>query len=277
MPRRAPENAAADTATATAVVAIHDADRALIDRYLEMLAAERGAARNTQAAYARDLHQAATHLAHSGGLIAAGADRLRDVIGQWAALAPASQARKQAALAGFFRFLLADGLRDDDPAAAIARPTTRRPLPRLLGHDDVAALFTALQTRADGETMPRGQHLRLLIIVELLYGSGLRVSEACALPRLAFSAELPYLIIRGKGDKERLAPLSERARLLLGRWTTTPDPAAPHSPHMFPSRGKPITRVRIFKALRAAAAAAGNAPDRNSPHVIRHAFATHLM
>jgi integrase/recombinase XerD len=255
------------------------ADAPLIARFLAMLATDRGAAANTLSAYRRDLEQAAGTLAPLGGLGTADSDRLRALLTGWADLAPSSQARKLSALAGFFQFLRDEGDRADDPSAALARPRQRRPLPNILSMGDVAGLFTALETAAADEASP-GPALRLLCLVELLYGSGLRVSEACTLPRRAFSADRPWLIIKGKGGKERLAPLSDRARRALARWAGRSDAAMPtgSTEWMFPSRGgKPLSRVRLFQLLRAAAADVGLDPARISPHVLRHAFATHLL
>lgn len=250
-----------------------DGDAALIDRYLDMLAADRGAAANTLIAYRRDMVQAAVALHGAGGLESATSDQLRTLLGDWQALAPASQSRKQAALAGFFRFLVDEGLRADDPALALGRPRTRRALPRILSHDDVTRLFGHVEAAAAAEQTP-GNALRLLCLVELLYGSGLRASEATGLSARAFSTDRPWLIIRGKGDRERLAPLSDSARHALARWQGRAD-ADPQ--WMFGSRGKPLSRVRLFQLLRGAAAAAGIDPTRISPHVLRHAFATHLL
>jgi integrase/recombinase XerD len=250
-----------------------DADRALIDGFLDMLAADRGAARNTLAAYGRDLAQAAGALRDQGGLERADAAALAALAEDWSALAPSSLSRKISALSNFYRYVVEEGHRADDPSRALARPRTRRPLPRILSTGDVERLFALLEAEASGEGAPAAA-LRLLALVELLYGSGLRATELVSLPRRAFSPDRPYLIVRGKGDKERLVPLSDRARLALQRWL----PQLPgDSSWLFPSRGKPLSRVRLFQLLRAAAARAGIAPERVSPHVLRHAFATHLL
>lgn len=250
-----------------------DADAALIDRYLDMLAADRGAAKNTLAAYARDLTQASVALAATGGLAQADAASLAMLIGGWDSLAASTLARKMSAVTGFFRFCAEDGLRADDPSQALARPRSRRPLPRVLGHTDIGALFALLEAEAEGDDAPAAA-LRLLALVELLYGSGLRASELVTLPRRAYAPDRPFLIVRGKGDKERLVPLSDRSRAALARWTV-------HLPAgtlwLFPVGAKPLSRVRLFQLLRAAAARAGIAPERVSPHVLRHAFATHLL
>ncbi len=247
------------------------ADAALIDRFLEMMAAERGAARNTLAAYRRDLEQAAAMA--PAGLEGADTAALRQVMAGYRSLAASSAARKLSALRQFYAFLRDEGERADDPAQPLARPATRRPLPRILTHDDVERLFAQAGEEAAGEAPPAGA-VRLLLLLELLYGSGLRASELVGLPRRAVAGERQYLIIRGKGDKERLAPLSERAREALDRWLPL---VADGSPWLFPSGKSHVSRVRLFQMLRELAARAGIDPAAVSPHVLRHAFATHLL
>ncbi|HEX2812144.1 MAG TPA: tyrosine recombinase [Sphingopyxis sp.] len=246
-------------------------DSILIDRFLEMMAAERGASRNTLAAYKRDLEQAAERV--RGSLGEAGADDLRALMAGYAALAASSAARKLSALRQFFAFLLDEGERADNPALDIARPATRRPLPRILTHDDVERLFAQAGEEAGGEAPP-APAVRMLLLLELLYGSGLRASELVSLPRRAVAGRREFLIIRGKGDKERLVPLSERARACLDRWLPL---VADGSPWLFPSGKAHLTRVRLFQMLRELAARAGIDPAAISPHVLRHAFATHLL
>ncbi len=250
---------------------MRDSDAALIDRFLEMMAAERGAARNTLSAYRRDLEQAAG-LARLG-LGEADTDDLRKVMAEYQSLAASSAARKLSALRQFYAFLRDEGERADDPAQALARPTTRRPLPRILTHDDVERLFAQAGEEAGG-TAPPAAAVRMLLLLELLYGSGLRASELVSLPRRAIAGERLYLIVRGKGDKERLVPLSERARDALDRWLPL---LADGSAWLFPSGKSHISRVRLFQMLRDLAARAGIDPAAVSPHVLRHAFATHLL
>ena len=250
---------------------MRDSDAALIDRFLEMMAAERGAARNTLAAYRRDLEQAAAMV--SGGLDGADTDALRQVMAGYQSLAASSAARKLSALRQFYAFLRDEGERTDDPAQALARPTTRRPLPRILTHNDVEQLFAQAGEEAGGEAPPAAA-LRMLLLLELLYGSGLRASELVSLPRRAIAGERLYLIVRGKGDKERLVPLSERAREALDRWLPL---LADGSAWLFPSGKSHISRVRLFQMLRDLAGRAGIDPAAVSPHVLRHAFATHLL
>jgi integrase/recombinase XerD len=246
-------------------------DGALIDRFLEMMAAERGASRNTLAAYRRDLEQAAEWV--KGALGDADAGSLRKLMADYHSLAASSAARKLSALRQFFAFLLDEGERADNPALDIARPATRRPLPRILTHDHVARLFEQAEEETAGEAPPAAA-VRMLLLLELLYGSGLRASELVSLPRRAIAGEREYLIIRGKGDKERLVPLSERARGALDRWVPL---LADGAIWLFPSGKSHVSRVRLFQMLRDLAGRAGVDPTAVSPHVLRHAFATHLL
>ena len=246
-------------------------DGARIGRFLEMMAAERGASRNTLAAYRRDLEQAAEWV--RGPLGDADAAALRALMAEYRSLAASSAARKLSALRQFFAFLQDEGDRADNPALDIARPATRRPLPRILTHGDVERLFEQAGEEAGGAAPPASA-VRMLLLLELLYGSGLRASELVSLPRRAVAGEREYLIIRGKGDKERLAPLSERARGAFDRWLPL---LADGSPWLFPSGKAHISRVRLFQMLRELAARAGIDPTAISPHVLRHAFATHLL
>ena len=228
-----------------------------------MLAADRGAARNTLIAYRRDVEGAAAALPDGVTLGTADADALRTILAAMTDLAPSTQARKLSAISGFYAFLEEEGLRGDNPARALDRPVTRRPLPRLLDHGEIAALFTLLETRAMAVAATAAD-VRTLCLFELLYGSGLRASELVTLPRRAWSSERPWLIVRGKGGRERMVPVSGRARDAVRAW-------------VFPVGDKPMSRVRLFQIVRAAAAAAGIDPARVSPHVLRHAFATHLL
>lgn len=244
-------------------------DGRLIAAFLEMMAAEAGAARNTLLAYERDLRGAAEAI--GGGI--AGADRaaLERLGKAWAALKPASVARKAAALRRFYAFLVDEGLREDDPSAALPRPAMQRPLPKILDRAAVEALFAAIERRErDGEAGA----LRLLALVELLYGSGLRATELVSLPRNAIAPDKPFLILKGKGGKERLVPISDRARAAVQRWAAL---VPADQPWLFPSGKKHLSRVRLYQLLKELAAEAGIPPARVSPHVLRHAFATHLL
>lgn len=238
--------------------------------FLAMLAAERGAAANTLAAYRRDLEGAEELI---GDLAGATAEDLARLGPSWSALAPASIARKSSALRQFFGFLQDEGLRADDPSPALPRPRTRRPLPRILGHGAVDALFRQAEEEASGQ---RPEAVRLLTLIELLYGSGLRASELVSLPLSSVPRDAPFLTVTGKGGQQRMVPVSTRARQALSRWLAV---RAGEGRHLFPSRGASghLTRVRLFQLLRELAGRAGIAPDLVSPHVLRHAFATHLL
>jgi integrase/recombinase XerD len=243
-------------------------DRALVDRFLDMMAAEAGSSRHTLAAYRNDLERAAEDL---GSLGSASADDLSRLGAQWAELAPSTVARRSAALRRFYGFLIDDGLRNDDPSAALPRPRFERPLPRILDPDEVQRMFEAAEDRATSGELAAVRNLALL---ELLYGSGLRASELVSLPRGAVRPGQPFLMVRGKGSKERLVPISSRAETAVARWLEI---AAGRTLWLFPSGKTHLSRVRLFQIVRAMAADAGIVPERVSPHVLRHAFATHLL
>ena len=233
-----------------------------------MLAAERGAAANTLTAYRRDLEGADELL---GSLAEAEHEDLARLAGKWADLAPSTVARKASALRQFYGFLLDEGWRKDDPSAALPRPATRRPLPKILGHAEVEALFARAELEAQSE---RPSAVRLLTLLELLYGSGLRASELVSLPLAAVPRDAPLLTIIGKGGQQRMVPVSGRARQALSRWLAV---RPVDGKFLFPSRGKHLTRVRLFQLLKDLAVRAGLDPAKLSPHVLRHAFATHLL
>jgi integrase/recombinase XerD len=243
-------------------------DQALVDRFLDMMAAEAGSSRHTLAAYRNDLERTAEGV---GSLGAASADDLSRLGAQWAELAPSTVARRSAALRRFFGFLVDDGLRKDDPSAALPRPRFERPLPRILDPDEVRRMFEAAEDRAASDELAA---IRNLALLELLYGSGLRASELVGLPRGAVRAGQPFLMVRGKGSKERLVPISSRAEASVAKWLEI---APGGSIWLFPSGKTHLSRVRLFQIVRAMAADAGIAPERVSPHVLRHAFATHLL
>ena len=244
-------------------------DAALVDRFLDMMAAEAGASRHTLSAYRNDLERAAEGLRKPLG--EADADELSGLGAQWAELAPSTVARRSAALRRFYAFLVDDGLRRDDPSEALPRPRFARPLPRILDEGEIARMFEAAEDRAaSGEATA----LRNLALLELLYGSGLRASELVSLPRGALRPGQPFLILRGKGSKERLVPISSRADAAMRKWLEV----APGGVlWLFPSGKTHISRVRLFQIVRAMAADAGISSERVSPHVLRHAFATHLL
>ena len=246
-------------------------DPALIDRFLEMMAAEAGAARNTLMAYGSDLRLASAAL--GGGLAGADEAAVRRLATGWAELARGTVARKAAALRRFFAFLVDEGHRPDDVTAALPRPGAARALPRTLAHADIDRLFATLAERLSRVPVAP-LDLRLAALVELLYGSGLRATELVSLPRNAVHPDRPFLILRGKGGRERLVPLSDRARAAVAAWR---DHVAPDRAWLFPSGKGHLSRVRLHQLIKALAADAGVPPDRVSPHVLRHAFATHLL
>ena len=243
----------------------------MIERFLEMRAAEAGAAANTIAAYRSDLLLASTTL--DGGLVSAEAAQLHALADDWRALARSTVARKSAALRRFYAFLLDEGHRADDPGKALPRPGTARSLPRVLSHADVDRLFAVIAARCAAER-PLPNDLRLSALVELLYGSGLRATELVGLPRNAIHPDRPYLILRGKGGRERLVPISDSARAAVAAWRVH---VAVDRAWLFPSGKGHLSRIRLYQLLKALAAEAGIPPDRVSPHVLRHAFATHLL
>ena len=245
-------------------------DAVLIDRFLEMLAAEAGAARNTVTAYRTDLNGASVLL--NGGLAKASGADLTKLGDAWLSLAASTAARKASVLRRFFAFLAEEGLRADDLSGRLPRPQLGRPLPRVLSHADVDALFAELERRRT--TLPRPQTLRMIALVELLYGSGLRATELVSLPRNALRRDEPFMILKGKGGRERLVPISERARAAVREWLAH---VPANANFLFPSGAKHLSRIRLYQLIKALAADAGISPDRISPHVLRHAFATHLL
>lgn len=246
-------------------------DALLIDRFLEMLAAETGAAKNTLLAYRSDL-LAASKIA-AGNLAAAQSDVLNEVAAQWQGLAKSSLARKSAALRRFFGFLADEGLRTDDPSHALPKPSPVRPLPKILSRSDIERLFSVITDRI--ESAPNDvSAARLLVLVELLYGSGLRATELVSLDVHAISPSRPFAILKGKGGKERMVPVSDRAREAVSSWLSI---RKSDSMWLFPSGKSHVSRVRLFQMLKQLAVDAGLPPERISPHVLRHAFATHLL
>ena len=247
-------------------------DSRLIALFLDMLAAERGAARNTLLAYGRDLQQASEWLA--GGLGTAKAGELAQLSAHWAGLARASASRKGSAVRQFLGFLASEGIRTDNPGRDLAAATAARPLPKTLDPRDVERLFAALADKlAAAPDHPRT--LRLSALVELLYGSGLRATELMSLPRHAVRPGRGFIVLAGKGGKERLVPIGSRAEVAVAAHAAL---VAVDVRFLFPSRGgKHLTRLRLYQLVKELAADAGIPPDRVSPHVLRHAFATHLL
>jgi integrase/recombinase XerD len=234
-----------------------------------MLAAERGASQNTIAAYRRDLAQADE--VAGGRLAEADEAVLAQVVEGWSGLAPASLARKLSATRQFFGFLVNEGIISRDPTAKLAGPRRERPLPKILSPEEVVRLLACAEEQAAGGG---ARELRQLVFIELLYGSGLRASELVGLPRSAVPRDVPVIQVTGKGGKARLVPISSRAKAALMRWAGTV-PAT--SRYLFPSRKSHLTRVRLYQIVKQLAVTAGLDPARVGPHVLRHAFATHLL
>jgi integrase/recombinase XerD len=250
-----------------------------IEAFLEMMSAERGAARNTIAAYAADLDDFAGFCAAAGTEPdAAGEAMLRRYLAglHAAGLSARTAARRLSALRQFHLFLLREGVRADDPTAALEASRPGRRLPRVLGEQEVLALITAARA------LPGREGLRAVALLELLYATGLRASELIALPRAALRPGAEALLVRGKGGKDRLVPVGEAAREAVGAWLAAEDAARgdrPPARWLFPSRAAAghLTRQRLAQILKDLARAAGIDPARVSPHVLRHAFATHLL
>jgi integrase/recombinase XerD len=263
--------------------AVQDSELAL---FLDMLMAERGAAAHTIDAYTRDISDFLAFLAAKKSSAAkASADHVRVYLESLAAkgLAPTSRARKLSAIRQFFRFLLGEGLRADDPTSAIDSPKLGRPLPKILSLSEVETLIETAKLACDtsAEGAPRRRALRLDALLETLYASGLRVSELIALPRNVLAADDRVLTITGKGGRERLVPLNEAARGALAAHLVAleDDEGLAASLWLFPTGdgGQHITRQRLGQELKGLALAANLDPARVSPHVLRHAFASHLL
>lgn len=235
------------------------------------MAAQTGAAANSIAAYRSDLRLASDFLGR--GLASASTEDLARLGDSWSALARSSVARKGAALRRFYAFLAEEGHRDDDPGNALPRPGAVRALPKTLDHADIDRLFASIAARID-RNPPDPRDLRLAAIVELLYGSGLRASELVSIPRNGVSPDRPFLILRGKGGRERLVPISDRARAAVAVWRAV---VPPEAQWLFPGGKKHLSRIRLYQLLKELAIESGIPPDRVSPHVLRHAFATHLL
>ena len=249
-----------------------DTVTAPIESFLAMLAAERGAAANTLLAYRRDLEGAEKLI---GNLCDADGSALAKLGRAWSDLAPSSLARKASALRQFYGFLVDEGVRADDPSSALPRPGARRRLPKILSHDQISVLFQQAEMEASGG---KPAAVRLLALLEMLYGSGLRATELVSLPLSAIPRDAPFLTVTGKGGQARMVPVSKRARAALGDWVLLRAAAArAGNTFLFPSRDKHLSRIRLFQMLKELAARAGLPPEKVSPHVLRHAFATHLL
>ena len=252
----------------------------LIAAFLEMMSAERGAAKNTIEAYQRDL------VDYSGFLsgrqqslltgtrddVAAYLDRLRHD-----GLSASSSARRLSAIRQFHRFLCADALRGDDPTRIIASPKARRPLPKVLSIAEVDTLLTTAEAETSASASPPKQAaaLRLSLLLELLYATGMRVSELVSLKRSAVMRDASFLTITGKGNKERIVPVNDRARDAIKTYLKTIEPG----PWLFPANSAEgyLARQVFARDLKDLAIRAGISPSRVAPHVLRHAFASHLL
>ncbi|CAN7307000.1 site-specific tyrosine recombinase XerD [Mesorhizobium sp. LjRoot246] len=257
---------------------------ARIEAFLEMMSAERGAAENTLSSYRRDLEDASDAI--DGGLAGAAAADIRAYLDDVAArgFAATSQARKLSAIRQFFKFLYTEGLRGDDPTGTLDSPKKGRPLPKTMSEADTGRLIDraaqeAVDTsRGDGDRLAS---LRLHALVEVLYATGLRVSELVGLPVTVAQRDDRFFMVRGKGDKERMVPLSAKARTAMKAWLAARArvPAFADSPFLFPAASDSgyLSRQVFARDLKGLAARAGIASAKISPHVLRHAFASHLL
>jgi integrase/recombinase XerD len=254
-----------------------------VGAFLEMMAVERAAAKNTLTAYRRDLDDATAFLNARGGLARADAEAVEAYFGELArrGLSPATASRRRAALRQFYRFVLVEGWRQDDPSRRVDAPRKGRPLPKLLSREEIERMLAAATSDIDAAG------LRLACMIEVVYAAGLRVSELTSLTLQAVARDPAFLMVRGKGGKDRLAPLNPPARLAIKAYLEVRDrflksgPKGPvPSPWLFPSRTAANGRLspaRFAQMLDACAVKAGVDPRRVSPHVFRHAFATHLL
>jgi integrase/recombinase XerD len=258
----------------------------LVELFLDMLAAERGAGENTLSAYGRDLADLAAHLPAGRTVGNASTDDLRAYLGGLTrrGFAATSMARRLSAIRQLYRFLYAEGLRKDDPAGVLEGPKRGRGLPKILSVSEVEKLLThAHAAAADPEKkiLERLRAARLACLLEVLYATGLRVSELVALPASAARRDQRLLLVRGKGDKERLVPLNDAAKQAMSAYLALLAEADPEqkTKWLFPSFGESghLTRQHVARDLKGLAAATGIRAERVSPHVLRHAFASHLL
>jgi integrase/recombinase XerD len=262
-------------------------DEALVELFLDMLAAERGAGKNTLDAYRNDLADLTAHLRAAGKTIAAaGTNDLRGFLSALAerGFKASSLARRLSAVRQLYRFLYAEGKRSDDPAAVLEGPKRGRTLPKVLSIAEVDALLAQARKEMEDAEQPQAKRLRaarLLSLLEVVYATGLRVSELVALPASAAKRDQRMLVVRGKGGKERLVPLNQAAKRAMDDYLKLRAEAErdAESKWLFPSFGAQghLTRQHFARELKILAAACGIAPARLSPHVLRHAFASHLL
>ena len=267
-------------------------DAKLINLFLDMLAAEQGAGDNTLDAYRRDLTDLSGFIAPTGqGFAGVETQGLRDYLADLDArgFKSSSVARRLSAMRHLFRFLLNERMRSDDPAAILSGPKRGRALPKVLSIPDVDRLLArakALTDAPDTSALQRLRAMRLYCLLEVLYATGLRVSELVALPRSASRRDARMIVVRGKGNKERLVPLNEASRQAMADYLAAIEALKPegkknaaNSKWLFPSFGESghLTRQHFARDLKELAASAGLAPRLVSPHVLRHAFASHLL
>jgi len=254
----------------------------LVGAFLEMMSAERGAARNTIEAYRRDLAYYCGFLGRKGvSVTSAGREQVTQYLAELDAngIAASSSARKLSALRQFHKFLAADGIRADDPTRIIASPKARRSLPKVLSIEEIDRLLQLAESEVELETATEAQRAmshRLYVLLELLYATGMRVSELVSLKRAQVMRDASFLTIRGKGSKERIVPLTDRARDAVKAYLAT---LATGSPWLFPANGETgyLSRQVFARELKGLSARAGIGAARISPHVLRHAFASHLL
>jgi integrase/recombinase XerD len=267
---------------------MRDLSRVQVESFLEMMSAERGAAANTLSSYERDLDDLHSFLnGRSVRLTEAASADLSAYLASLAAqgFKPSSQARRLAAMRQFYKFLYAEGLRTDDPTGILDAPKKGRALPKTMGVDEVGRLLEKAEEEAQDEAPGQLQRLRMLALLELLYATGMRVSELVSRPARVLDQEGRFLIIRGKGNKERLVPLSQSAiaalklygRMLAEEMAKAENPQ--ESPWLFPAASKEgyLARQVFARDLKNLAIRAGLTPSMISPHVMRHAFASHLL
>lgn len=265
-----------------------DLGLAYVESFLEMMSAERGAAKNTLSSYERDLEDLHHALARKGVrlLDATSADLSAYLTSMEAeGFAASSQARRLSAIRQLYKFLYAEGLRTDDPTGILDAPKKMRPLPKTMRIDEVDKLLSQAAIEAEDPSPGQFGRLRMQVLIELLYATGMRVSELVSLPARVLDQEGRFLVIRGKGNKERLVPLSRSAIAALriyGTMKTALEQAAEkpiESPWLFPSAGKEghLSRQVFARDLKDLAIRAGLTPSLLSPHVLRHAFASHLL
>jgi integrase/recombinase XerD len=261
-------------------------DEALIELFLDMQAAERGAGKNTLDAYRNDLADLIAHLRAAGSTIAgADTDDLRGFLNGLAerGFKASSLARRLSAVRQLYRFLYAEGKRGDDPAAVLEGPKRGRNVPKVLSIAEVDGLLAQARKAMEDAKQPPAQRLRaarLLCLLEVVYATGLRVSELVALPAAAARRDQRMLVVRGKGGKERLVPLNQAAKRAMAEYLALRAEAKlDKSKWLFPSFGEQghLTRQHFARELKALGSASGITPDRLSPHVLRHAFASHLL